>query len=62
MQIHLQAGVEAKTDWTNDSSEMKRNRVSREYKGADTNDNFIILVAMRLGETPVHIPNTMVKT
>ena len=22
----------------------------------------IILVAMRLGETPVHIPNTMVKT
>ena len=62
MQIHLQAGVEAKTDWTNDSSEMKRNRASHEYKGADTNDNFIILVAMRLGETPVHIPNTMVKT
>ena len=25
-------------------------------------DNFIFLVAMRLGETPVHIPNTMVKT
>lgn len=26
------------------------------------NENFIFLVAMRLGETPVHIPNTMVKT
>ena len=25
-------------------------------------DNDIYLVAMRLGETPVHIPNTMVKT
>ena len=24
MQIHLQADVEAKADWTNDSSEMKR--------------------------------------
>ena len=29
MQIHLQAGVEAKTDWTNDSSEMKRSRIER---------------------------------
>ena len=26
------------------------------------NENFIFLVAIRLGETPVHIPNTMVKT
>ncbi len=25
-------------------------------------DNTTFLVAMRLGETPVHIPNTMVKT
>ena len=25
-------------------------------------DNFIFLVAMRLGDTPVLIPNTMVKT
>ncbi len=64
MQIYLQAGVEAKTDWTNDSSEMKRSGIERivSTKGADTNDNFIFLVAMRLGETPVHIPNTMVKT
>ena len=38
--------------------EAKRNRASCfEFK-----DNFIFLVAMRLGETPVHIPNTMVKT
>ena len=29
MQIHLQAGVEAKTDWTNDSSEMKRSGIER---------------------------------
>ena len=27
MQIHLQADVEAKTDWTNDSSEMKRSGI-----------------------------------
>ena len=27
-----------------------------------TNEYEIFLVSMRLGETPVHIPNTMVKT
>ena len=29
MQIHLQADVEAKADWTNGSSEMKRSRIER---------------------------------
>ena len=29
MQIHLQADVEAKADWTNDSSEMKRSGIER---------------------------------
>ena len=29
MQIHLQAGVEAKTDWTNDSSKMKWSGIGR---------------------------------
>ncbi len=63
MQIHLQADVEAKTDWTNDSSEMKRSGIERVMRTMSSpNENFIFLVAMRLGETPVHIPNTMVKT
>ena len=31
-------------------------------KGDRTSDNIIFLVAMRLGDTPVPIPNTMVKT
>ena len=39
-------------------SEMKRSGIERVV----SNFNFIFLVAMRLGETPVHIPNTMVKT
>ena len=56
--------MEAKTDWTNNSSEMerKRNRASYEDKRQSGVNNIILLVAMRLGETPVHIPNTMVKT
>ena len=57
-------GVWAKTDWTNNSSEMKRkrNRASYEDDRQSGLDNFKLLVAMRFWETPVHIPNTMVKT
>ena len=64
MQRYLQTGVDARTDWTNDSSEMKRSGIERvmSTKKQMRMINFIILVAMRLGETPVHIPNTMVKT
>ena len=60
----MQTGVDARTDWTNDSSEMKRSGIERvmSTKKQMRMINFIILVAMRLGETPVHIPNTMVKT
>ena len=55
--------MEAKTDWTNNSSEMehKRNRASYEDKRQSGVNNIILLVAMRFWETPVHIPNTMVK-
>ena len=52
----------AKTDWTNNSSEMKRNRASYEDDRQSGLDNFKLLVAMRFWETHVHIPNTMVKT
>ena len=54
----------AKTDWTNNSSEMKRkrNRASYEDDRQSGLDNLKLLVAMRFWETPVHIPNTMVKT
>ena len=56
--------MEAKTDWANNSSEMerKRNRASYEDKRQSGVNNIILLVAMRFWETPVHIPNTMVKT
>ena len=56
--------MEAKTDWTNNSSEMerKRNRASYEDDRQSGVNNIILLVAMRFWETPVHIPNTMVKT
>ena len=56
--------MEAKTDWTNNSSEMerKRNRAGYEDKRQSGVNNIILLVAMRFWETPVHIPNTMVKT
>ena len=56
--------MEVKTDWTNNSSEMKRkrNRASYEDDRQSGLDNFKLLVAMRFWETPVHIPNTMVKT
>ena len=56
--------MEAKTDWTNNSSEMKRkrNRAGYEDDRQSGLDNFKLLVAMRFWETPVHIPNTMVKT
>ena len=65
MQIYLQERVEAKMAWATDSSEMKRSgieRVGRTRVSARLEDNTTFLVAMRLGETPVHIPNTMVKT
>ena len=59
MQACLRIGADAKTDWTNDSSETK----SASHENNEQSErNFIFLVAMRLGETPVHIPNTMVKT
>ena len=32
------------------------------FRSLRLKDNFIFLVAMRLGGTPVNIPNTMVKT
>ena len=35
---------------------------SHEIAGAQTKSNANFLVAMRLGDTPVLIPNTMVKT
>ena len=38
MQIHLQADVEAKADWTNDSSEMKRSGIERIASGNITQD------------------------
>ena len=42
---------------------MKRNRASRRTRDSAGLNNLIrFLVAMRAGETPVHIPNTMVKT
>ena len=34
----------------------------RSESEAEANDNFIFPVAMRSGDTPVPIPNTMVKT
>ena len=63
-QIYLQADVEARTDWTNNPSEMKQSGIERVMRTKEQSglNNFIFLVAMRLGETPVHIPNTMVKT
>ena len=39
----------------------KRNRASYEDDRQSGLDNIILLVAMRFWETPVHIPNTMVK-
>ena len=56
--------MEVKTDWTNNSSEMKRkrNRASYEDDRQSGVNNIILLVAIRFWETPVHIPNTMVKT
>ena len=45
-----------------DSREMKRNEIEREGEAGREQDNRIFLVAMRLGDTPVPIPNTMVKT
>ena len=40
------------------------NRLKIDYSPVegDFRDNFILAVAMRLGDTPVLIPNTMVKT
>ena len=62
--IYSRSGPEARTDWASDSSEKKRSgfeRVRRTRNSAELNNrNFP--VAMRLGETPVPIPNTMVKT
>ena len=62
-QIYLQGHAEAKTDWASDSTEMKRSGIegAREQAGS-ADDSRKLLVAMRLGETPVPIPNTMVKT
>ena len=38
-------------------------RIRGSYRTKDSpNNNYKFSVAMRLGETPVHIPNTMVKT
>ena len=42
--------------------EMKRSGIERGVVSKAKFNNLIILVAMRFGETPVHIPNTMVKT
>ena len=42
------------------TSEMKRSGIERGR--AARADNEKLLVAMRLGDTPVPIPNTMVKT
>ncbi len=63
--------MNARADWATDSSEIpsiklclidgiERRRENKTQCGADNKIAF--LVAMRLGETPVHIPNTMVKT
>ena len=63
MQIYLQERAEAKMDWTSNGSEMKQSEIELVTRAIDSPDNnTTFLVAMRLGETPVHIPNTMVKT
>ena len=62
-QACLWDGAEAKTDWATDSSEKEHSGFERVRRTRDSADNsFIFPVAMRLWETPVHIPNTMVKT
>ena len=64
-QIYLQDALVTKTDWVTDvqRDEAKQNRASQEDNVQCGKGNLIqFLVAMRLGETPVHIPNTMVKT
>ena len=51
--------------WATESIEKKRSEfeIGKENKTAMRKENNkILLVAMRSGETPVHIPNTMVKT
>ena len=50
--------------WTTGSIEMERSviEIVVGQMAGRVNDNSIFLVAMRLGVTPVHIPNTMVKT
>ena len=46
-----------------DSPEMKRSGIEGVADGrCGVKDNKTFLVAMRLGDTPVPIPNTMVKT
>ena len=64
-QTGLSGKANAKTDWATDSPEKKRSGLEgvegeqetvRENKITET-----LLVAMRLGETPVYIPNTQVK-
>ena len=45
-----------------DLSEALNEFKSKTEFGANLPDNRILLVTMRLWETPVHIPNTMVKT
>ena len=45
--------------WRSHTSEKQRSGFERVVS---IQDNLIVLVAMRFGETPVHIPNTMVKT
>ena len=50
-------------DWTSNGSEMKQGEIELVTRTIDSPDNnTTFLVAMRLGETPVYIPNTMVKT
>ncbi len=45
-----------------ESNEMKQSGIELDERLALTEYNLIPLVAMRSGDTPVPIPNTMVKT
>ena len=57
----MAAGMDGRPDWTTDCSEKECNGFEL-VRRADTTDNIIFPVAIRPGETPVPIPNTMVKT
>ena len=64
-QTGLSGEANAKTDWATDSPEKKRRRIrgsgrrTRDSARKEITEKF--LVVMRFRETPVYIPNTLVK-